>query len=142
MATSPLIGAWKLVSFQVRDGEGTLSYPFGQDAVGFYLITETGYASVAIMKANRPTFASGDILGGSAEEFVEAGKGYISYAGRYEVREDQLVVHPEVASFPNWVGVDQVRFISFESGRLILSARPILVSGRLQTPQLVWERVG
>ncbi len=123
-------------------GKGNLTYPFGPDAVGYYVLTPSGYGSVSLMKKDRPAFNSGDIFGGTADEFMDAGEGYISYAGRYEVRGEELVLHAEVVFFPNWVGVDQIRFVSMKDDSLTLSSMPILASGKQQTAQLLWERVG
>src|SRR5512142_142377 len=133
MDPASLLGVWKLVSFEEKDSEGNITYPFGEDAVGYYLFTSSGYGSVCLMKRDRSAFASGDIFCGTADEFIDAGIGYISYAGRYEVKGEQIVLHAEVAFFPNWVGMDQIRFTAMEDDRLILSARPALVSGRQQT---------
>jgi lipocalin-like protein len=136
-----LVGTWRLVSFHLRTLGGDLTYPFGRDAVGYYVFSESGYMSVAVMKANRPQFVAGDILGGSTEEKVAAAEGYISYSGKYEVQGDKVVAHPEVSFFPNWVGVDQVRLWALEGNRLTLSTPPVLVRGMQQTAHLVWERV-
>lgn len=136
-----LVGTWRLTSFHLRTLSGELTYPFGPDAVGYYIFSESGHMSVAIMVANRPRFVAGDILGGSTEEKVAAAEGYISYSGKYEVQGDKVVVHPEVSFFPNWVGVDQIRLWALEGNRLTLSTPPLLVRGVQQTAHLVWERV-
>jgi Lipocalin-like domain len=46
----------------------------------------------------------------------------------------------ELSLFPNWVGSDQERWVEFAEDRLILSASPLLLAGKLQVPRLVWER--
>ena len=53
MDATSLAGVWKLVSFHLKDAECNLSYPFGPDAVGHYMFTESGCGSVAIMKTGR-----------------------------------------------------------------------------------------
>jgi hypothetical protein len=136
-----LVGTWRLVSFHLRTLGGDLTYAFGPDAVGYYIFSESGYMSVAVMKAKRPQFVAGDILGGSTEEKVAAAEGYISYSGKYEVQGDKVVAHPEVSFFPNWVGVDQVRFWALVGNRLTLSTPALFVRGMQQTAHLVWERV-
>ncbi len=136
-----LVGTWRLVSFHLRSPDGHPTYPYGPDAVGFYIFSESGYMSVALMPSNRRKFAVGDIMGGSAEEKMAAAETYISYSGKYEFQGEKLVVHPEVSFFPNWVGVDQVRIWELEGNRLILSTPPLLIRGAQQTAHLVWERV-
>jgi hypothetical protein len=135
------VGTWRLVSFHIKTLDGKVTYPYGPDAVGYYIFSESGYMSVALMPTNRHKFADGDLMGGSTEEKVAAAETYISYSGKYEIQGDKLVVHPEVSSFPNWVGVDQVRIWELEGNRLTLSTPPLLIRGVQQTAQLVWERV-
>jgi len=137
----PFVGTWQLVSFHIKTLDGKVSYPYGPDAVGYYIFSESGYMSVALMPTNRRMFAAGDIMGGSTEEKVAAAETYIAYNGKYEIQGDKLVVHPEVSFFPNWVGVDQVRIWELEGNRLTLSAPPLLIRGVHQTAHLVWERV-
>jgi hypothetical protein len=136
-----LVGTWRLVSFHLRTLDGQLTYPYGPDAVGYYIFSESGYMSVALMPSSRRKFVVGDIMGGSPEEKVAAAETYISYSGKYEIQGDKLVVHPEVSFFPNWVGVDQVRIWALEGNRLTLSTPPLLIRGAQQTAHLVWERV-
>jgi hypothetical protein len=136
-----LVGTWRLVSFHLRTLDGQLTYPYGPDAVGYSMFSESGYMSVALMPAQRRKFAVGDLMGGSAEEKVAAAETFIGYSGTYEIQGDKLVGHPDVSFFPNWVGVDQVRIWELDGSRLTLSPPPLLIRGRQQTAQLVWERV-
>lgn len=138
-----LIGTWRLVSFYIKSADGQVTYPFGRDAVGYYLFAENGYMSAAIMGAHRPKFGAGDILVGTTEEKVAAAEGYISYCGKYEIQADKLVVHVEVSFFPNWIGVDQVRLFELtdNNNTLTLSSPPLLVRGLQQTAHLVWQRI-
>jgi Lipocalin-like domain len=44
MASNPLIGTWRLLSWQNRSVEdGQLSYPLGEDATGYIIYNEDGY---------------------------------------------------------------------------------------------------
>ncbi len=136
-----LVGTWRLVSFHLKTLDGQLTYPYGPDAVGYYIFSASGHMSVAIMPAHRLKFAVGDIMGGSTEEKVAAAETFIGYSGKYEIQGDKLVVHPDISFFPNWVGVDQVRLWELEGNRMTLSTPPLLVRGLQQTARLVWERV-
>jgi len=66
MAQNTFVGTWRLVSFGLRSTkDNQVSYPFGQEAVGYLMYSEDGYMSVSFMSANRSKFASGDIRGGT-----------------------------------------------------------------------------
>lgn len=98
--------------------------------------------SVSFMSANRPKIVSArSIRGGTTEEKIAAYDTYLSYCGKYEVQGNKVIHHIEVSLFPNWSGVDQVRFFEFDGNRLSLSTPPLLLAGKQKTAQLIWERV-
>ena len=143
MTSNPLIGTWRLISWETRSVDGQkISYPLGKDAVGFIMYNEDGYMFVAISRPNRVDFAAGDLLRGSIEEKAQAANTYVSYCGRYEFRGETVVHRVELSLFPNWVGADQERLVEFTKNRLILSTRPILLGGVQRTAHLIWEAVG
>ena len=52
---NPLIGTWRLTSWETRSVDGEISYPLGKNAVGYIMYNEDGYMFVAI---TRPTARS------------------------------------------------------------------------------------
>jgi hypothetical protein len=142
MTSNPLIGTWRLVSWENRSAvDGQVSYPLGKDAVGYIMYNEDGYMFVAIMGPNRPKFAAEDLLSGTTQEEAQAEETYVSYCGRYELDGETVVHHVELSLFPNWVGVDQKRLVEVRGNRLTLSTHPILLGGIQQSAHLIWERV-
>ena len=143
MATNPLVGTWRLMSWENRDvADGRVDYPLGEDAMGYIMYGQDGFMSVAIARPDRPTFSAGDLLGGSAGERARAAETYVSYCGTYEFRGETVVHFVELSLFPNWVGAEQERLIEVSGDRLILSTRPILLGGVQRTAHLIWEAVG
>ena len=142
MTSNPLVGIWRLISWENRSVDGQkISYPLGKDAVGYIMYNEDGYMFVVIMRPNRVRFAAGDLLGGSTEEKVQAADTYVSYCGRYEFRGGTVIHHVDLSLFPNWVGVEQERLVELRGNQLTLSTRPILLGGMQQSAHLIWERV-
>ena len=141
MASNPLIGTWRLISWENRDADGHISYPLGKDAVGYIMYNRDGYMFVAIMRPERAKFAAGDLLSGSTEEKAHAAGTYVSYCGRYEFHGETVVHHVHLSLFPNWVGVEQERLVEVRGNRMTLSTRPILLGGVQRTAHLIWERV-
>jgi hypothetical protein len=141
MTSYPLIGTWRLISWENRNADGHISYPLGKDAVGYIIYNRDGYMFVAIMRANRAKFAAGDLLSGSIEEKAHAAGTYVSYCGRYDFRGETVVHHVDLSLFPNWVGVDQERLVEVRGNRMTLSTRPILLEGVQRTAHLIWEHV-
>ena len=132
-------GAWKLLSVETRNEEDELVR--SGKRTGYLIYSPEGYMSVSFMKEGRPRFEAGDIRGGTVEEKIAAINGYLSYAGRYYVRDDVVSHHIEVSLFPNWVGETQERKFKIDGNRLILSTPLTLVGGRNLSTHLVWEKV-
>lgn len=137
-----LVGHWSLVSFETVSG-GRVEYPFGPGAVGEIRYDAAGHVAVQIMKTGRSLFASGDQAAGTVEEVSAAFTGYLAYYGTYSVDERASVVthHLAASMFPNWVGSEQRREVSFEGDRLTLSTPPTLFQGKARVFRLVWRRL-
>ncbi len=140
MAQNQFVGTWRLVSFELKDVNGEVSYPFGKDMIGYLMYGEDGYMSVVIMAANRPKFSSEYFLGGSTQEKANAMETYISYSGRYEIQEKKVIHHLQASLFPNWVGTYQERLFEFTEDYLSLTTPSFRVSDKRLTGHLIWER--
>ncbi|OZH54432.1 hypothetical protein AFK68_11010 [Hydrocoleum sp. CS-953] len=141
MSKDNLVGTWKLADFYTVDGKQKIDYPYGKNPTGYLVYTENGYVSVTIMTTDRP------LLGLSMEEMQElkdvklglklianlgksikaslryfsAARNYLSYSGKYELRDSTVIHHVEVSVIPDWVGVDLERNVEFSEGKIILS---------------------
>ena len=135
-----VVGTWRLKRWETRTADGGVSYPLGPDAVGYLIYTAGGHMSVSMMRAARPAFAGDDLLGGTPAERAAAAAGYVTYCGRYEVRDGAVVHHVELSLFPNWVGADQLRFAEVAGDELTITTRPLRIGGETVN-RLVWERV-
>ena len=116
MEANLLVGSWRLVSWENRDADGTVSYPMGRDVQGYIMYNPDGYMSVIITGPDRPAFRDADLGGGTDEERARAAATCIAYCGRYELQAGRVVHYVELSLFPNWVGTTQERFL--ESRRL------------------------
>ncbi len=142
--TAPVVGVWKLVSFEIQKDDGTVLHPFGEDAAGIVIYTEAGRYSLQFMRLDRPHFASGDQMKGTPEEIAASYQGFISYYGHFDYDEaGGYVVHNiEGCLFPNWEGQGHKRFFALSGNRLKLSTPPILWGGGGEiVAVLVWERL-
>ncbi len=134
-----VVGTWRLKRWETRTADGRVRYPLGPDAVGSLIYTPGGHMSVAMMRANRPAFAGDNLLGGTPEEKAAAAASYVTYAGRYELRDGVVVHRIDLSLFPNWVGTDQVRYVSVEGNELTITTGPLRIGGETVN-RLVWER--
>lgn len=140
---APIVGTWRLITFEFRKADGIVIYPFGASARGSIIYTESGRYSAQLMRLDRPKFASGDQMQGTAEEIETNYKGCISYFGTYEINlQDSLIIHHvEGSIFPNMEGRDQERFFELSENRLQLRTPPIKLGGEKAVGVLLWERI-
>lgn len=141
--SASIIGPWKLVSLEIQRENGEVTYPFGKNAQGSLIYTESGRFSAQVMCPDRPRFASSDQLKGTPDEIKANYEGFVSYYGSYEFdREKGLVFHHvEGSLFPNWEGQRLKRFVELLGNRLKLSTPPSLWAGEI-VAILLWERIG
>jgi hypothetical protein len=141
MDTHDLVGTWRLVSWENRDADGTITFPMGRDAHGYIMYNPDGYMSVIITRSGRQAFSTADLGGGSDEELARAARTCVSYCGRYNVQAGRVVHYVEVSLFPNWVGTIQERLLEMEGSMLTLSTDPTLYAGQERRAYLLWQRV-
>ncbi|MGD9738348.1 MAG: lipocalin-like domain-containing protein [Bauldia sp.] len=142
MPSDPLVGTWKLLSWRNETSDGTVTYPMGEDAVGFLVYSNDGHVSAHLAKRDRPPFASGDMVGGTEAENTAAMTTHISYVGTYEFQGDVVVHHAKLSSFPNWSGTDQRRRAVFEGNTLLLVGDPMPFHGTMIVAYALWQRAG
>lgn len=143
MGNNPLIGAWRLVTFEFRKTDGEVIYPFGAEAQGTIIYTESGRYSGQLMRKDRPRFTIPDQMKGTVEEIQAAYKGSISYFGAYAVDAENKVINHVVEGslFPNMEGSNQKRFFELSNGKLILQTQPFRVNGEKVVGILQWEKI-
>jgi hypothetical protein len=140
MDGAQFVGTWRLVSAQSRSELGEVIYPYGADAGGRLIYTNDGFMAVFIARANRPLFGGNDLLGGTSVEQAAAAVTFLAYTGRYTVQEGQVIHHVDCSLFPNWVGMDQVRFVQLQGETLTIYTGPILIGGVSRISSLIWQR--
>jgi hypothetical protein len=126
-----LIGAWSLVSCDVRAGDRILTRPFGINPTGLIIFSDSGFMSVIITP------------GLSSEESSLQQQGptsVLAFAGTYEIEADAVTYHALMSIRPELVGTDQVRLFAVSKDKLLLRTRPQVVNGEEQFGNIVWQR--
>lgn len=143
MTLGTLLGSWRLLSLETRDENGIVHHPMGHEAVGELFYDPSGHMFVLIMQPDRPAFKDASMRHGTDAEVRAAFEGFLGYTGRYTVDEVRRSVthHVRVASYPNWVGTEQVRFYEISEDRLTLSSPPTPVGEHVTVSTAIWERV-
>ena len=137
--SNKLVGTWKLVSATSTTSKGEQNEPpYGLDPVGFLTYTADGRVTALISYGGRKTLSG---TGGTLEEQAEAFKTFLAYAGRYKLSGDKVTHTIEISSIQNYVDRDLVRSVQFQGDRIILLTPPTLVNGKVQTVELIWQRI-
>jgi Lipocalin-like domain len=84
-AHKEFVGTWRLVHSVEFMEDGRTRYPFGQDAVGYIVYSQSGVMAVQIARKTRSRDHSEKLVGPAD---------YLAYFGRYEIDTDnELVRH-------------------------------------------------
>jgi hypothetical protein len=131
------------VSYEARTSSGETRYPLGQHVVGQLFYDARGNMSAHVMRVDRPTFASDDSGAGTDAEVRAAFEEHTSYFGTYTIDASARTVthHVRGASYPNWIGHDQIRYYRIDGPHLVLSTPPIRDHGEALEYILTWERM-
>ena len=129
------IAAWRLISFEELQTDGSTSYPYGKDAVGLLLYDATGKMSVQIMRRDRTDISSNDSNETSPEEIKSIVEGFTAFFGTYEINYAEKIITHKVEGhlLPNSVGKPLKRSFEFSGDRLILKPT--------QSRRVIWERI-
>ena len=136
-----LVGTWKLVSASSTTSKGEpCEPPYGLSPLGFLTYTADGRVTALISYGGRKPLSGG---GGARaqEEQAEAFRTFLAYAGRYTLSGDKVTHHIEISSIQNYVGKDLVRSVNFQGDQIILVTPPTPVHGKIQTVELIWQRL-
>ena len=138
-AGNAVIGAWKLVTFDVDEGKGVEKPRFGPEPAGYLLYTENERMSAVLMGTRRAALKPPQSVGAPASgACVESVADFLAYAGRYEIKGDRVLHHVEVCVFTNLVGTTLERQFNITGDTLTIRTVPPEIWGSSNV--LVWKR--
>ncbi len=114
---NPIVGAWALVSASQTVNGQTRDY-FGPQPLGQLIFTPNGRFSVILVRSDLPNFASNNRSTGTPDENTAVARGSVALFGTYTVSGDNLHIHIDGSSFPNWRGKDQTRMVQVTGDQL------------------------
>ena len=132
----PLIGNWKLVSWQVIAEDGTPQDVFGTSPKGYLVLTPEGRSIVVTTAAGRK---------GATDDPARAAlhKSMLAYSGRYRVEGNDFITTVEVSWNEQWNGTEQRRHYRIEGDKLFIESAPapsIIYPSKTDFRRIVWVR--
>lgn len=139
---NPIIGTWKLLSFEVIKDDETRVNPFGKELNGLLIYHENGYMSGIISGEGRPNISSTASMGISEKERAAIAQNFIAYAGKYHINGDMVIHEIEVSFLPNLIGEKSHSnsFIVMNNKLITVSKNQNLGNNSISVT-LEWERV-
>lgn len=131
----PLVGNWKLVSWQVVT-DGVARDLFGASPKGYLVLTPEGRSIVLTTAADRKS---------GMDDATRAAlhKSMLSYTGRYRVEGSDFITTVEVSWNEWWNGTEQRRHYRIEGDKLFIESAPapsIVSPGKTDFRRIVWVR--
>ena len=132
-----LIGAWRLVSWETTQADGTVRK--SPMSVGSLMYSDSGRMCGVLMDPTRKTPSRPP----TDEEIRAAYNGIVAYCGTYEVDEKAgfVVHHVDLEKSPANIGISRKRWFTLEGNRLSLKIDVAELPTTQKESRLVWERV-
>jgi hypothetical protein len=93
--------------------------------------------------SDRAPLGSRYLAEATATQLAEAARSFVPYCGTYREEPGSVVHYVEASLFPDWVGTEQRRLVTWIGSDLVLTTPPTrLSSGPLADNVLRWERMG
>ena len=137
------IGNWTLKQWYCYIDNKKNPSPFGKDALGSLLYTNSGYMSAVLKKNERKIFKYSSLIKGTSEEKKHAIETFISYMGKFKIIDNTIIHQVQHSLLPNWEGTELIREFEFSENHKILKLMtpPIkTTANKTITNILVWEK--
>lgn len=132
----PLVGNWKLVSWQVVGEDGKPLDIFGTAPSGYLVITPEGRSIVLTTASDRKP-GTDDTARAALQ------KSMLSYSGHYRVEGGDFITNVDVSWNEEWNGTEQRRHYRIEGDKLFIETAPapsMVSPGKTDFRRLVWVR--
>jgi len=138
-AELPVVGAWRLETFDVLEKDGGRKPRYGRNPVGYLMYSASGRVSAILSAQHREqlepppnTIAKSDLA------CIESIRPFLAYAGTYRVRGNRVFHTIETSVFTNLVGTTLEREFSISADILTIRTLPPEIWGSAN--ELTWRR--
>jgi hypothetical protein len=109
---APLVGTWKLVSFEREyQATGEKELVLGKSPTGYIMFMPEGRMAVVLTGEGRKPAATDQDRAGLFSSLV-------AYTGRYRIDGDKWITRVDVSANPAWVDTEQTRSFRIDGDRL------------------------
>ncbi len=133
LSRDDLIGVWTLEDTYAEDDDGNRTPALGDDPIGRIMYTADGYMTAMTGRGDRQLPATD----ASEADKAAAFDSYMTYAGRWTLRDNVVTHQIEYATNPNWIGTARDRAIDHQGDRMVFSG---LAADGVTRGVIVWRR--
>lgn len=140
MKREDMVGVYRQTGEEVVDKTGRVIHS-DSNRSSQIMYSADGYVGVVSTPSGRKKLANSggrtDLANATPDELKEATRTVTCYAGRFELKGDEVHHHVEMALSPNLVGETMIRRVHFDGPNLALSARP---DAQGNVRRILWRR--
>ena len=129
VATSDLVGTWKLVAWEAVHPDGRVSHPLGPAPQGLVIYGADGWMSAAMSASGRRPLPVGRARAAPDAERARAFDSFLAYSCRWRLVDDTVLHEVVVALNPAMVGTRQLRRVALSGRTLVVSTEDRVADG-------------
>lgn len=133
---NPLVGSWRMVSYQRVLDNGEPQNGLGEHPKGVVILTSEGRAILL-------TTADGRKPAANDTDRAELWKSMVAYSGKYRTEGNDFITSVDVSWNEEWNGTEQRRHFKIEGDKVILTTSPApspIYPGKSYYAKAVFER--
>lgn len=139
MGAAELVGSWSIYRWRLSVAGQWRSPYLGAGATGLLVYSAEGWMSAILMAPARPLLGPDGFVSADPAAKIAASDGYVSYAGHYELRGDEICHHVRFSLYPDWIGETLRRQVSWDQGHLTLTTPTVTTTaGKEIIDELTW----
>lgn len=135
---NPLLGTWKLRSYETELPSGETVTPYGEAPVGYLSYAADGRVQVVVAARGRTAPQTAIVTEAESAALFAT---MFAYAGTYSIGPGKVTHHVDTSWIESWTGT-QVRLFDLECERLVIRSHAVHPPTGLKAQYvLVWEKV-
>jgi hypothetical protein len=135
-------GTWLLVSMKIIHSNGVTNDMYGENPLGISMFDNSGYMNAQMGSSKRSDFITSSLNSGTSEEITSAYQTYMAFYGRYKEKSPGiLTVQIEDCLFPNWKGIEIIRYAEISGNLLTLSTPETKTGSDNPYVKAIWRKV-
>jgi hypothetical protein len=128
-----IVGVWTLEETYIEDDEGNQTPTLGENPKGRIIYTPDGYMVAITERGGRKPLSNS----ASENEKAEAFDSFMTYSGKWSLKDNVVTHEIDTGSNPSWVGTKRDRTVDYHGDRMVFSG---FLDDGITTAIIKWRR--